>query len=44
MRVFKYHQYGPAPREGFELMDQCFEQLLTLALRAQIEISDGIRQ
>jgi hypothetical protein len=44
MRVFKHHQYRPATREGFELMKKCFEQLLSLALRAKIEISSGMRQ
>jgi hypothetical protein len=44
MRVFEDHQYRSAARKGFELIQQSFEQLLTLALRAQIEISGGIWQ
>ena len=44
MRVFKYHQYRPAAREGFKLMEQCLEHLPTFALGAQIEISGGTWQ
>jgi hypothetical protein len=44
MRVFKYHQDRPGAREGFKLMEECLEQLLTFALGAQIEISGGTWQ
>ena len=44
MRVLEHHQDGPAPRQGFELMQQRFEQHLALALRAEVEIGGGIRQ
>ena len=43
MRVLEDHQDGLAPRQGFELMQQRFEQHLALALRAQIEIGSGAR-
>jgi hypothetical protein len=44
MRVFKYHRYRSAAREGFKLMEQCLEQLPTFTLGAQIEISGGTWQ
>ena len=42
--VLEDHQNGLAPRDGFELTQQCFEQHLTLALRAEIKVGDGVRQ
>ena len=44
MRVLKYHQNRPVSRQGFELMQQRFEQLLALALRAQIEVGGRVWQ
>ena len=44
MRVLEDHQDGPAPRQGFELMQQRLEQHLALALRAEVEVGGGIRQ
>src|SRR5262249_13887224 len=44
MRVLEDHQDWPAKRQGFELMQQCFEQHLSLALRAEVEAGGGIRQ
>ena len=44
MRVLEHHQDRPAPRQGFELMQQRFEQHLALALRAEVELGGGIRQ
>jgi hypothetical protein len=34
----------PASRQCFELVQQRFEQLFALALRAEIEVGHGIRQ
>ena len=44
MRVLEDHQNRPAPRQSFELMQQCLEQHLALALRAEVELGGGIRQ
>src|SRR5262245_63049970 len=44
MGVLKTHQDGTSAREGFELMQQCFEQLLAFALRAEVEAGGGTRQ
>ena len=42
--VLEHHQHRPAPRLGFELAEQRLEQLLPLALRAEVEIRGGTRQ
>jgi hypothetical protein len=44
LRVLKYHQDGAAARHRFELAEQGLEQFLALALRAQIEVGDGVRK
>ena len=44
MRVLEHHQHRPVPRLGFELAEQRLEQLLALALRAEIEVRGGTRQ
>jgi hypothetical protein len=42
--VLEHHQHRPAPRRGFELVEQCLEQFLAFALRAEVEVCGGIRQ
>ncbi len=42
--VLEHHQHRPAPRLGFELVEQCLEQLLAFALRAEVEVRGGTRQ
>jgi len=44
MRVFKNHKNRVKAREGFELMQQGFEQHLAPTLRAEVEPRAGIRQ
>ena len=44
MRILEYHQDGPVPRQGLELVQQCFEQHLAFALRAEVEIGGGTGQ
>ncbi len=39
MCIFKYHQYRPAAREGFKLMEQCLQQLLTFALGLKLRLA-----
>ena len=36
--VFEHHQHRPVLRLGFELIEQCFEQHLPLAPRAEVEV------
>src|SRR5215510_13616481 len=42
--VLQHHQNGSFPRFGFELAEKGVEQLLSLALRAEIEIRGRTRQ
>src|SRR5215510_440388 len=42
--VLQHHQNGSFPRFGFELVEKGVEQLLSLALRAEIEIRGRTRQ
>jgi hypothetical protein len=44
MRILENHQDSPASRQGFELMQQGFKQLLAFTLRAEIEIGSRTRQ
>ena len=44
MCVLENHQHRAGTRQGFELMQQCFEQHLPLALRAEVELGGGVRQ
>ena len=42
--VLQHHQSGSLPRFGFELAEKGVEQLLSFALRAEIEIRGRTRQ
>ena len=44
MRVFTNHKNRVNARQGFELMQQGFEQHLAPTLRAEVEPRGGIRQ
>jgi hypothetical protein len=42
--VLKYHQHRSVPRLGFELAEHGVEQLLSSALRAEVEVRGRTRQ
>ena len=44
MHVLENHQNRPGARQRVELVQQRFEQHLTLTLRAQIEFAGRVRQ
>src|ERR1043166_8213035 len=44
MRVLEQEQNCPLAGQGLELMQQRFEQLFALALRAEVEIGGTVRQ
>ena len=42
--VLEHHQHRPLPQLGFELGEQCLEQFLAFALRAEGEVRGGAWQ